>query len=96
MALRMKVTYLDGREEVVTILPPIFMAAEKHFKRDGGLSERNKVASTYYMTWQALQKFGREENDFDAFLELIEEIEDAEDEAEDPTGPAPQPDESSS
>lgn len=96
MALKMKVSYIDGREEIVTVRPPTMMAAEKRFKRDGGMNERNRMEASFFMAWYPLHTTGKEPAEFAEFLESVDSIEDYEDEPEDPTEPAAQPDESSS
>lgn len=97
MAERIKVTYSDGRTEIVKVTPRAQVEAERHFK---GLKEEIALQGSYWLAWFALGKLGKESAPFDDWLDLIEDAEnitaDEDLDAEDPTaGGTPTPAESS-
>lgn len=92
MAMKVKVTYSDGRT-VESVVSP---RAEVDFERRFGVSIRAAGADMhqeyyYYLAWAGLHFAGREPADFDAFLGLIDDVENVRDEVaelpEDPTDP---------
>ena len=93
MAVKMKVTYLDGREVVMLVPPRAQVMAERHF---AGITQEKAVEQAYYLAWASLNKAGKEPADFETFLDLIEDAEQVKEiDYEDPTTAAPPSDESS-
>jgi hypothetical protein len=89
---KVKVTYKDGREEVVAVTPRANVMTEEYC---GGMRYERAILATYYMGWAALNRAGKESSDFETFLDAIDDVEDVEDEKPDPTQPAPSDGESS-
>lgn len=77
MAIRLKVTYTDGRVEEVIASPRAQVMTEERF---GGINATNRLRSSYYMAWAALHKAGKEGADFEAFLDTIEGADEVDDE----------------
>lgn len=71
-AKKVRVTYLDGREEEVKVSPRATVMAEEHC---GGLKDKNALLFTYYVGWAALHKAGKEAADFETWLDTIEDVE---------------------
>jgi hypothetical protein len=90
-ARKVKVTYRDGREEVIKVYPDAQVMTEEFL--DGFKSER-MVAATYHLGWAALQTSGKVFDPFDVWIKTVEDVEDVETDA-DPTPPAPSADTSS-
>jgi hypothetical protein len=88
--LRMKVSYIDGRVEQVTITPKAQVETERHFKSTEGAANQ-RIESHYFMAWAALHWTGREGGDFDSFLASIADVEELEQtvEGEKATDPTP-------
>lgn len=78
MALRLRVTYTDGRVEEVIASPRAQVMTEEKF---AGLNSENRLRASYYMAWAALHKAGREAADYEAFLDSIESADEVDDEA---------------
>ena len=91
-AKKVKVTYLDGREEVVSVPPRAQVMTEEHCN---GFTRERAILATYYLAWAALNVRGKELLDFETWLDKIDDVEDVEDEGPDPTPPAQSADESS-
>lgn len=80
-AKKVKVTYQDGREEIVKILPRVQVMTEEHLK---GFTSENVYAATFYLGWAGLHVAGKETLDYETWLNRIEDVEDY-DEPVDPT-----------
>jgi len=90
MAVKLKVTYLDGHEVVAVASPRAQVMTEEKFQ---GITDAFTVRSGYYLAWASLHKAGKEPADYEAWLDLIAEVEQVGDERPDPTtGTAPSPD----
>lgn len=92
MAMKVKITYSNGRVVESAVSPK----AEVEFERKFGVSVRAAGADMhqeyyYYLAWAGLHFAGKEAADFDAFLGMIADVENVKDgEAglpEDPTDP---------
>lgn len=101
MAMKVRVTYVDGRVVDSTVSP----RAEVDFERRFGIGVRAAGKDMhqeyyYYLAWAGLHFAGKEPADFDAFLGMIDDVENVKDEEaelpEDPTKPAPKPESLSS
>jgi hypothetical protein len=80
-AKKVKVTYQDGREETVKVLPRAQVMTEEYLK---GFKVENAIAGTYYLGWAALHVAGKEPLDYETWLNKIDDVEDVE-ELVDPT-----------
>ncbi len=93
MAVKLKVTYVDGREVVAVASPRAQVMTEEKFQ---GITDAFSVRASYYLAWASLHKAGMEPADYEAWLDLIADVETVENEPADPTtGTAPAPDISS-
>lgn len=88
---KVKVTYQDGREEIVKVLPRAQVMTEEYLK---GFKTDNVIAGTFYLGWAALHTAGKESLDYETWLNRIDDVEDVE-EPVDPTPEAPSGDTSS-
>lgn len=88
--VRIKVTYLDGREIAVKVTPRAQIMAEEKF---AGLSDEVFLRGSYFLAWASLHKSGQEPDDFETWIDKIESAEDVTDEEPpDPTvGDTPPP-----
>lgn len=77
MALRMRVTYTDGRCVEIIASPRAQVMTEEKF---GGIKADNRLRASYFMAWAALHRAGKEGADYDAFLDSIEAVDDVDDE----------------
>lgn len=68
MATKIKVTYLDGREDVVVATPRAQVMTERHF---AGLTDSQAVQTSYYLAWASLHFGGKDPGDFEAWLDRI-------------------------
>lgn len=84
MAVKLKVTYTDGREEVVVASPRAQVMTEQYL---GGYGEARQVQGGYYLAWASLNKAGKESADFEAWLDQIDDVEEV-DATVTPTEPA--------
>lgn len=97
-AKKVKITYLDGREEVLKVPPRAQVMTEEYC---GGFRADKAILATFYLGWAALNKAGKESLDFETWLDKIDDVEDYEDPKPDPeaepgpTPPAPSGDGSS-
>lgn len=82
MAARLKVTYADGRGEVVIASPRAQVETERHFT---GLSETRQVETAFYLAWASLKWARRESAEFEEWLDQVTDVEEAEPEVVDPT-----------
>lgn len=71
-APKLKVTYVDGREEIVRVTPRAQLMTEERF---GGANRNNTARTTVYASWAALHKAGREPKGFEEFVDLIDDVE---------------------
>lgn len=76
MATKLKITYADGREVAVLASPKAQVMTARHFKAEGGF-EGNHIEAGYRLAWASLHYAGKEPADFDAWLDLITDVEDA-------------------
>jgi hypothetical protein len=93
MATKLKVSYSDGREVEVLASPRAQVETARHFKAQGGF-EGNQIEAGYRLAWASLHYAGKEPADFDAWLDLIADVDEvpltADDEkATDPTPATP-------
>ena len=77
-AKKVKVTYQDGREEIVKVLP-----RAQYLK---GFKSENVMAGTFYLGWAALHVAGKEGLDYETWLNKIDDVEDV----EEPVDPTPE------
>lgn len=82
-AKKLKITYQDGREEIVKVLPRAQVMAEEHLK---GFTMENLWATTYRLGWSALNTLRKTDLDYETWLNTIEDVEDY----EEPTDPTPE------
>ncbi len=75
MATKLKVTYDDGRELVVLASPRAQVETERHF-RGQGIVEINQVEAGYYLAWASLHFAGKEADEFEAWLNHIDDVDD--------------------
>lgn len=89
-----KVTYIDGRDPVtIRISPRAQVMMEQHLGREWA---NMPLIGTYYSTWAALMKQDPASvPDFETWLDLVEQVEDAQAPEPDPTQPGPSGDTSS-
>ncbi len=91
MAIKLKVTYVDGREVTVLASPRAQVETERHFK---GVDEKQRIEGSFYLAWASLKYAGKEAADFDAWLDLVVEAEEdvpteEDEQAQDPTPAVP-------
>lgn len=86
---KVKVTYLDGTVKEALASPRAQVMTEQHTSW-----AENPITATFYLGWAALHKAGKESQDFETWLDLIDDVEEIEKKA-DPTPPAQSPDTSS-
>jgi hypothetical protein len=88
--LKMKVAYADGRESVVVVTPRAQVETERHFK---GTDEagNQRIASHYYLAWASLFYTKQETNDFEAFLDVVADVEEIDPKVEDEKATDPTP-----
>jgi hypothetical protein len=82
-AKKVRVTYQDGREEVVKVLPRAQVMTEEYFK---GFKAENALSATFHLGWAALHLAGKEPLDFETWLNRVEDVEDF----EEPVDPTPE------
>ncbi len=73
MAVKMKVTYLDGRVEEVLASPRAQFMAEERFN---GITDANRIRAGYFLAWASLHKAGKESADFETFLDQVMDVDD--------------------
>ena len=93
MATKLKVTYADGRAVEVLASPRAQVETARHFKAQGGF-EGNQVEAGYRLAWASLHYSGKEAADFDAWLDLIADVDEvplneSDEQATDPTPATP-------
>lgn len=88
--MKLKVTYVDGRETEIVVSPKAQVETERHFKSTDQASAQ-RIESHYFMAWAALHYAGQEPADFDAFLGTIADVEESEQTVEDEAGSDPTP-----
>lgn len=72
LALRLKVTYVDGREATALASPRAQVMTERKFP---GMPESSTIELGFYMAWASLHTAGLEPADFDAWLDLVADVE---------------------
>jgi hypothetical protein len=75
-AKKVTVTYQDGREEVVKVLPRAIVMAEQHFS---GYKTENANQTGFYLAWASLIVEKKESVDYENWLDRVEDVEDYED-----------------
>ena len=93
MAIRLKVTYNDGREVSVLASPRAQVMTERAYS---GMSETKSIELSCYLAWAALHTAGKEAADFEAWLDAIADVAEDGGEPSDPTRTVPSPGISSS
>jgi hypothetical protein len=93
MATKLKVTYSDGREVEILASPRAQVETARHFKAQGGF-EGNQLEAGYRLAWASLHYAGKEPADFDAWLDLIADVDEVpltvdDEKATDPTPATP-------
>jgi hypothetical protein len=93
-AIRIKVTYIGGREETIKITPRAQTEAEEKFH--GFMNDESAVRTSYWLAWRSLHQAGKESADYETWLDKIEDAESVSEKedanAVDPTtGEAPSP-----
>lgn len=91
MALRLRVTYTDGRVEEVIASPLAQVETEEKFN---GLKTENRLRASYYMAHRAMFHAGKDGSDYETFLKAIVSADEVDDEVTlavdaDPTPAAP-------
>jgi len=76
MALRLRVSYVNGEITDAVVSPMAQVAAERHFK---GKLDDHRVEASYFLAWYTLHRSGNEAADFEPFLDSITEVVDADD-----------------
>lgn len=84
---KLKVTFVDGREEIVPAGPRAQVDLERHFKIS--VAEANKIEHVYYLAWTALTLQGKESKEFDAWLDDISDVDPIGDDKANPTPASP-------
>lgn len=77
MALRLRVTYADGRIEEVLAGPLAQVETEEKFN---GIGSENRLRASYYMAHRAMFHAGKDGSDYDAFLKAIVSADEVDDE----------------
>lgn len=75
MAVKLKVTYNDGREVEVIASPRAQVMTEQYL---GGYVDERKVQGGYYLAWASLSKAGKEPAEYEAWLDQISDVEEVE------------------
>lgn len=93
---KLKITYLDGKTNVVTISPRAEVETERHFDSSMGQFQKDaKAQHLYYLAWAAAHASKVEHEGFEEFLNKIEDVDPVEDPKDDgqddPTQPAQSP-----
>lgn len=84
-AYRFTVKYLDGgRVETFIPTPRARIETERRF---GGFDMKQAQEQSLYLAWCSLVKLGKESADFDAWLDLIADVEEKQVAEPDPTQP---------
>ena len=91
-AKKVKVIYLDGREEVVKVPARAQLMTEEHCN---GFTRERAILATFYLAWATLNVRGMELLDFETWIDKIDDVEDVDDETPGPTLPAQSTDTSS-
>ena len=73
-AVRMRIIYVDGREETVKLTPLAQTEAEERFH---GISDNTEhaVRASYWMAWRSLYQAGKEKDDYETWIKKIEDAE---------------------
>jgi len=71
-AKKVKVTYQDGREEIVKVLPRATVMTEQHFN---GMNSENAAAIGYHLGWASLVTLKKETLDYETWLDRVEDVE---------------------
>jgi hypothetical protein len=73
MATKLKITYADGREVKILASPKAQVMTERRYE---GLNDESRMVETsYYLAWQSLFWAGQESADFEAWLDLVADVE---------------------
>ena len=85
MALKYKVTYLDGKIDEVMPSPRARIETEQAL---GGLKAENAQQASFHLAWKSLQKAGKTTAEFDPWLDTVYNVDEVEAEDPRPTPPA--------
>jgi hypothetical protein len=73
-ALRqVRINYLDREPVEVSLPPKVQIQFEEHF--DMSLAEMKRASHMYWLAWAAATHAGLESTEYDAFLDLIVDVE---------------------
>lgn len=83
LSVPFKVTYNDGREVQAVAKAKDIVAFERQYDIpfSAFTAGEARLEWIYYLAWSPLHRQGREEASFDAFMDLVDEVEEVEDEA---------------
>ena len=88
-AAKLRVTYTDGTKKEALAGPRAQVACERHFKKSiVDIGNSGSIETIYFLAWAGLHFSGQESRDFEAFLDVLDDVEDAGEEKENPTVPA--------
>jgi hypothetical protein len=86
---KLRVTYTDGTVAEALAGPRAQVACERHFKKPiTEIGNSGSIETVYFLAWAALHFAGKEPRGFDDFLDVLDDVEDAGEEKENPTQPA--------
>lgn len=81
----LRIWYAEQAPIEVRVSPPVQVKAERKFGL--ALAEMNRMEHLYYLAWLAASREGKEQRDFDAFLDAVVDIEPVEAEQSSPPVP---------
>lgn len=84
---KLKITYTDGTEVEVLAGPRAQVDLERHFKIS--VQEANRIEHVYYLAWTALHLSGKEAREFDAFLDVLADVDELGEVEANPTQESP-------
>lgn len=72
---RLKITYDDGRVVEAKVTPKVEVAVEKHFNIGlAAIQDDMHAEYLYYMGWAAVHHGGMEGDNFEKFLDKLEDV----------------------
>lgn len=92
MAVKIKLTYADGRKDEVIPGARARIDTERHYQ---GLGQHNVQEATFYMAWSHLKRTGSVADDFETWVDTVADIEETKADDPRPTPPAQPADTSS-
>lgn len=74
--MQLKVTYAGGRTETVDATPADLVRLERQYDIPASSlsAETTRIEHVMFLGWCALKRLGREDRDFEAFLDDIAEV----------------------